>query len=337
MSLSGITVACRLAVRRTTRAGLWYDDYVMIAALLFSYGTGLAVLFGLHFSRKTVGTDRIKATEKWFEAIYAIEQVYTPTIALVKSSILLFYARVFPGVRFRRYLYGLGAVVALWWIACQFTTIFECTPIHFFWTQNPTTGHCINVKSYFIGQAIPNIITDIFIMALPLPLIWKLNLPQKQKFALSGIFLLGGFVTFSSIYRLVHLINLLKVSYDYPGFPYVTSVMWTVIEINMAIVSACLPMLRRLFEHAFKLRKSAKKVSDPVAKADDRPLNRAHSFERLHKNSEDLWKTRDSTTIAIPSTITTVERAAVKDQHESTIALDVIRMTDEVRWSNVDP
>lgn len=46
MSLSGITVACRLAVRRTTRAGLWYDDYVMIAALLFSYGTGLAVLFG---------------------------------------------------------------------------------------------------------------------------------------------------------------------------------------------------------------------------------------------------------------------------------------------------
>ncbi|MCJ1267534.1 hypothetical protein MMC22_007419 [Lobaria immixta] len=119
-------------------------------------------------------------------------------------------------------------------------------------------------------------------MALPLPLIWKLNLPQKQKFALSGIFLLGGFVTFSSIYRLVHLINLLKVSYDYPGFPYVTSVMWTVIEINMAIVSACLPMLRRLFEHAFKLRKSAKKVSDPVAKADDRPLNRAHSFERLH-------------------------------------------------------
>ena len=122
---------------------------------------------------------------------YAVEQIYHPAITMSKLSILFLYARIFPGAAFRRYLYGMGAVVALSWVACQFTSIFQCTPIHFFWTRTPITGHCINVQAFFIGQAISNIVTDVLIMALPLPQIWKLKLPRQQKIALSGIFLIG--------------------------------------------------------------------------------------------------------------------------------------------------
>ena len=132
------------------------------------------------------------ATFRWHQALYAIEACYAPSIALTKLSILFFYARVFPLQEFKRYLYGVGALVVSWWIACQGTTTFECSPIHFLWTESPSTGHCIDFPKYFIGQAVPNIATDLVLLVLPLPQIWKLNLPVTQKLGLMGIFFLGG-------------------------------------------------------------------------------------------------------------------------------------------------
>lgn len=93
---------------------------------------------------------------------------------------------------FTRALYAMGAITTIWWIASQFIVIFECTPIHYFWDRMPVTGHCLNVQKFFDGQAVPNIITDVILLALPLPLIWKLQLPANQKIALSGVFLLGS-------------------------------------------------------------------------------------------------------------------------------------------------
>ncbi|MCJ1269635.1 hypothetical protein MMC22_009527 [Lobaria immixta] len=296
---------------------------------------------------KYVENESLEAIQNWYKAFYATENLYTPTIAMVKLSILLLYVRVFPGVQFRRFVYGMGTVVALWWVACQCITVFECTPIHFFWTETPTTGHCVNVRTYFIGQAIPNIITDLLIMALPLPPIWKLNLPRRQKFALSGIFLLGCFVTFASIYRIVILsnvpadnnnpVNAILVD-DPAGSHYLSAAIWTLIEPHMAIICTCLPMLRRLFKrNAHRLHTSAKEISHPVTKADDRHPNRRRSFERLHETSEDLWEAGDSGRTAIPSTITTISKSALDNEHEIGVALDVIRVTDEVHWSNIEP
>ena len=143
---------------------------------------------------------RPDAAEKWFYILYIFENLYAPTIATVKFSILLFYARIFTEhtakmqqqIWFTRALYAMGAITASWWIVCQFIVIFECTPIHYFWDRTPVTGHCLDVQKFFDGQAVPNIITDVILLALPLPLIWNLQLPANQKVALSGVFLLGS-------------------------------------------------------------------------------------------------------------------------------------------------
>lgn len=50
MCLSGIAVALRLILRRTSKAGLWYDDYAIIVALFFSYGLEIPVFI----SKKTI-------------------------------------------------------------------------------------------------------------------------------------------------------------------------------------------------------------------------------------------------------------------------------------------
>jgi len=143
---------------------------------------------------------RPDAAEKWYYLLYIFENFYSPAIAMVKFSILLFYARIFTEntarlptlIWFRRALYAMGAVTALWWVLCQSIVIFECSPIHYFWDHKPISGHCIDVQQFFTGQAIPNIITDAILLALPLPLIWRLQLPMVQKAGLSAVFLLGS-------------------------------------------------------------------------------------------------------------------------------------------------
>lgn len=52
--------------------------------------------------------------------------------------------------------------------------------------------HCgVDQMPFFYGNAIPTIITDVLLMILPLPYVWRLHLPAGGKVALSGIFLVG--------------------------------------------------------------------------------------------------------------------------------------------------
>ena len=211
--LSALFVVLRLLARHIARAGYWWDDYVIVVALVLAWIPATANLLGkvsslnifvyqrltsasaTHYDfGKHVEVARPDATEKWYLCLYIFENFYAPAIAAVKFSILIFYYRIFTGHKpwFRWSLYAMGGIVFCWWIVCQFIVIFECTPIHYFWNRQPVNGHCIDIQKFFVGQAVPNIVTDFALLALPLPLIWKLHIPHGQKFALSGVFLLGS-------------------------------------------------------------------------------------------------------------------------------------------------
>ena len=53
-------------------------------------------------------------------------------------------------------------------------------------------GRCINIHSFFIGIAVPNIITDIALLVMPLPYMWRLQVTLPKKIALMFVFILGG-------------------------------------------------------------------------------------------------------------------------------------------------
>lgn len=142
--------------------------------------------FGKHESLAHPG-----AAVKWFHLFFIFENFYTPSIAVIKVSFLLLYARIFPSRSFRKVLYAVGVVVLLWWTVCQFITIFQCRPIDDFWYRT-TNGSCIDSRKYLIGQAVPNIVTDIIIFVLPLPSVWRLELPILQKALVTYCFTCGG-------------------------------------------------------------------------------------------------------------------------------------------------
>ncbi len=112
---------------------------------------------------------------------------------MVKLCILTFYVRIFSPVRWFRFTcYAVMIIVTMYSVAGFFAVIFNCHPIRKSWTVTIKTGHCgVNVTKLAWAGAILNTITDLAIFFLPLPMVWGLHLPVKQRLGVSLVFMTG--------------------------------------------------------------------------------------------------------------------------------------------------
>lgn len=60
------------------------------------------------------------------------------------------------------------------------------------WNPFMEGGSCIDTNKFFIGNAVPNILTDAMILTLPAYELSRLQMKTPQKIAIGGIFMLGG-------------------------------------------------------------------------------------------------------------------------------------------------
>jgi hypothetical protein len=123
---------------------------------------------------------------------YASEPIVTVAITCARMSILLFYARIFTTRNFRISVYIVHAFNLSWGIAFTFLYIFQCRPVEPFWTQQQGKRvGCVDIaiNDYY---AVAAIIIDVMVLALPWPIVWKLNMRTTQKVAVLSIFGLGA-------------------------------------------------------------------------------------------------------------------------------------------------
>jgi len=109
----------------------------------------------------------------------------------VKVGILLFYWRVFPTRAFRVAVIVVGCFSAGIFLSNFFSFMFQCLPISKFW--NPLgPGTCFDQNSFYLASAIINVIGDVAVLSLPLPVVWSLHTSKNKKWSLSFLFLLGA-------------------------------------------------------------------------------------------------------------------------------------------------
>lgn len=106
-----------------------------------------------------------------------------------------------------------------------------------------TDKKCIETRDVWLGGSVPNVVTDIALIVLPLPYVWQLNAPVAQKVAVAGMLLLGCFVSVVSIVRLSIMMTLDLTSTNVT-VEFTEVVIWSVVEINCGLICACLPSLR---------------------------------------------------------------------------------------------
>ncbi|KAJ6439443.1 integral membrane protein [Purpureocillium lavendulum] len=232
--LAILAVVLRIVSRHIKRVPLWIDDWLIIASLpcACAHVAGIA---GYAVSRgfgRHVWVNPPDSVRAWAIGLFTAELAYFFTLLCVKWSILAFYWRSFK-IRqsIKVPIWTLAIIVLCWGIAVAWWQRFDPDD-----PLPPSEYTCgVDSRKFFYGNAIPTIVTDILMLALPTPYIWNLHLPRGQKFALAGIFLVGIFVTVVSVVRLSYLLRGDLTNPDIT-WNFVDIGLWSIIEGNIAIV-----------------------------------------------------------------------------------------------------
>ncbi|KAL2845824.1 hypothetical protein BJX68DRAFT_256694 [Aspergillus pseudodeflectus] len=238
--LAILAVGLRFLARRKT-ASVKIDDYLALLALVF--GTGLYVSGILICAIGVAGFHAADLEgyqiERFLLLVYIDNLFYALTLPTIKISILFMYHRLFPVRKFTYASIVVGLIVTGWMVSVVTVQIFTCTPVRGAWIPS-AADHCINQTKFYYGNSVSNVLTDVCILAMPMPLIWRLKMSRRKKVAVTGILLMGGFVCISSIVRLSYLPQI-----DNNDITYTLVAVgnWTSIETPLAIICGCLPTL----------------------------------------------------------------------------------------------
>ncbi|KKY16117.1 putative integral membrane protein [Diplodia seriata] len=209
---------------------LSWDDWLAFVAAVNTVGvfigTMLWLRFGLGRHSAAVMQDDPKDVSRFFQTILANEIMYTTALACARLSLVAFFYRIFGVSSMRFFLHGFVFVIIAWAIATYVPSIRTCWPIASFW--DGTNQNCIDIFKFYVGVAIGGIVTDFGLMVLPIPYIWRLNVPRYQKVLVVCTLVFGGFACFVTIIRLVKITQL---DLSDPTWGTVDLMIWTGLEV----------------------------------------------------------------------------------------------------------
>jgi fucose permease len=267
------------------------DDWWILAAWFIGVAFSTSICVGVRYG---LGTHRDEISDESFAALkkaeYAFAILYNPALMLTKTSILAFYLAVMSkdvDKVFKWCNWLTLAVVNIGGAAFTFLAIFQCRPIPAAYRYPVAEGaRCTDIVTLYLSSAPVNIITDIAILLLPMPILTAMRLPKKQKIILVATFSAGAFVAVVDVVRLAYLQNAASdriheavtnsASSTTAGtqggndFSWDASLsfMWSAVEVHLGILCACVPGLKPLFLRF--LPQLVKDAGDPDTQLDTR-------------------------------------------------------------------
>lgn len=123
--------------------------------------------------------------------VYIAENIYVVVLGLVKLSVLVFYLEIFPQTWFRYLTFAAIVFVSISTTVLTFLTIFQCKPVAYFWNRD-LRGTCININALAYANSAMSIVQDVLIVALPIPVLSKLQLGRRKKIGVIFMFAVGS-------------------------------------------------------------------------------------------------------------------------------------------------
>ncbi|KAF2793395.1 hypothetical protein K505DRAFT_188326, partial [Melanomma pulvis-pyrius CBS 109.77] len=244
-----IFVALRFWSRRIQRTKFQNDDFFVIATLVVITGTCITSIYSV--KRGGVGRhlQYVPKQERiqWLKAVFiAVPSLYITSASLPKLAVICIYLKIFVGRVSRLCCWTIAFILAIGPVITVPIIVFQCTPTNYLWDKTIPGGHCFNQAHMFRYGSLPNIITDVAILVLPMPLIWNLHTSAKVKFGLLITFLIGSIGLITSILRFVAFFTPITDG----TWAAVPLTCWVIVEPSIYLVAACLltfkPLLRYL-------------------------------------------------------------------------------------------
>ena len=127
--------------------------------------------------------------------VIVIDLLYGPIAFCAKLSLFLLYYRLFARHQWIRYLIyiGIGSVAAMY-TASMIVYGYLCLPRSGqSWIEAGLSSRC-HKQFIMIGYVRGpfNVLSDLYLLFLPLPAVWQLHLPLRKRVGIAGIFLTGS-------------------------------------------------------------------------------------------------------------------------------------------------
>ncbi|KAF3032544.1 hypothetical protein E8E12_004018 [Didymella heteroderae] len=232
----------RVAVIKAWRA----EDFVLTLAWIFCTGYSVCQYgqidngAGRHAIATAMQNPEAPITSQKYA--YAAQIILFPALALSKMSICLTYMRIFYQDKRGRYMIqALLVLLVLLTFPFMFEVAFQCHPVQVYWTEGRPAAKCLKDFPGFILSGSLNIFVDVALMGIVLPRVLELQLHKRQRWALTGIVLLGSLAVVAGIVRMVRVSHLLTMINFEPSWDSYDVSIWTSTEIYVSLLCASAP------------------------------------------------------------------------------------------------
>ncbi|KAJ5896873.1 uncharacterized protein N7473_006272 [Penicillium subrubescens] len=265
LSLALTTILVRISVRwkLVGPANFQLDDYLMpLAGIFFTLETVAAYLVGAEFEGLTNSymTPEQRASlspdsKEWSNRVAGSKiqvigwSLYVAILWLVKLALTVFYSRLTTGLQHLPTRVRLAYIIlSVTYLATELSLLLSCQPFHSFWQINPDPGKLCqptNSPVYVFVVMVLNVVTDLYLLSIPLPLLWQVKIGLRRKIPLMALFSGAAFVIAAAIIRAI------MVTTSGPEGAIAGS-KWACRETFVSVVVSNLPIIQPLIRKGFK-------------------------------------------------------------------------------------
>ncbi|KAI5777963.1 hypothetical protein EDC01DRAFT_732086 [Geopyxis carbonaria] len=263
------TAVLRLSIKMYLSRHFGLEEWAMCAALaLWTSQTVLIQVIVEHGTNQVPDTWRGEMSQEEHnrrvlgaKAFIGAWFVYITAIWLCKWAILQLQTRITERVQQRKAMVYMRYLLLTSYAACILSLFCVCVPFQNNWKIRPDPGSkCTDGLYYLWIVGILNIVTDMCLIILPIPILISLRVSTSRKILLLCLFCLGIFVVVATILRIYFTIAAGDIA---------SMTFWAEIETATLFVVSNAPGIRPIF-----LRKSAdEKQYPPIGSKRDYELS----------------------------------------------------------------
>ncbi|QKX54259.1 uncharacterized protein TRUGW13939_01344 [Talaromyces rugulosus] len=247
-------VALRFYCRHTSRANWGFDDVLIAFAAvgqiaLAAICIDLGVNGGSGYHMDYLLFNHPEKVQRFLVDVFALQIIYYTFLNVPKLAVLVLYHRIFSVRRGIIWVTRiLMAVLVLYTIVSVFLSIFACgRHVDAFYSEDPKAAkQCIDMDAMQIYTSVPNIVTDVLILLVPMPVAFGLRVRMSVRLGIAMTFLMGSLgLVFSALrFWVTYSIN----NSDDQTYVSAELLVWSELEVGCYLISACLLILRPLIE-----------------------------------------------------------------------------------------
>ncbi|KAJ5887454.1 hypothetical protein N7495_007495 [Penicillium taxi] len=177
-------------------AVLWYTAFVVTNIKIAQVGGSSLYEPGQY---ESFSADEIKQRVLGSKIEFASENCNLCAVYCLKACMLLVYFRMTTNLKQHLAVQCCAVYTSIGWLASVLTLFLNCHPLTAYWVLPPPQRECATYFRYEVVQCVFNISSDLAILAVILPLLFRTRMPWRNKLPLLVVFSMGILVIICAI------------------------------------------------------------------------------------------------------------------------------------------